>query len=83
MLSLGACTRSPPSIPAPSSIPDASAIGQICRAYAQEQKAISADLMYDQCLYARGHTVPGFSPSPDSPGYEGELPGPALHDGGA
>jgi hypothetical protein len=34
-------------------------------------------------MYARGYRVPGFSPSPDSPGYQGELPGPAAHNGGA
>jgi len=27
--------------------------------------------------------VPGFSPSPSSPGYQGELLGPAAHNGGA
>lgn len=83
-LSLAACTPSqPPGAPAPSSTSHASTIGQICRAYAQQQKAIPAELKYNQCLYARGYRVPGFSPSPDSPGYQGELPGPPLHDGGA
>jgi hypothetical protein len=38
------------------------------------------DTMYAQCMYARGYRVPGFSPSPDSPGYQAELPGPALYN---
>jgi hypothetical protein len=55
----------------------------ICREYAAAQKAMPYDTMYAQCMYARGYRVPGFSPSPNSPGYQGELPGPALHNGGA
>ena len=55
----------------------------ICRQYAAAQKAMPYDTMYAQCMYARGYRVPGFSPSPDSPGYQGELPGPAAHNGGA
>jgi hypothetical protein len=55
----------------------------ICRQYAAAQKALPYDTMYAQCMYARGYRVPGFSPSPDSPGYQGEFPGPALHNGGA
>ena len=63
---------------------DHSALTQaICRQYAAEQKAMPYDTMYAQCMYARGYRVPGFSPSPDSPGYQGELPGPAAHNGGA
>jgi hypothetical protein len=58
-------------------------VDQICRGYVQQQKAISVDLMYDQCMYASGYRVPGFTPAPDSPGYQGELPDPALHNGGA
>jgi hypothetical protein len=48
----------------------------ICRGYAAAQHALPYDTMYAQCMYARGYVVPGFSPSPDSPGYQGELPGP-------
>ena len=55
----------------------------ICRQYAAAQKAMLYDTMYAQCVYARGYRVPGFSPSPDSRGYQGELPGPAAHNGGA
>ena len=55
----------------------------ICRQYAAAQKAMPFETMYAQCMYARGYRVPGFSPSPDSPGYQGELPGPALHNGRA
>jgi len=86
-MSLIACTppRAPniPEATTPSKISYPSIVDQICRGYAQQQKAISANLMYDQCMYARGYRVPGFSASPDSPGYQGELPGPALHNGGA
>jgi hypothetical protein len=38
--------------------------------------------MYAQCMYARGYAVPGFSPSPDSLDYQGELPGPGAIGGG-
>jgi hypothetical protein len=55
----------------------------ICRQYAAAQRGMPYDTMYAQCMYARGFRVPGFSPSPNSPGYQGEFPGPALHDGGA
>ena len=55
----------------------------ICRQYAAMQRALPYDMMYAQCMYARGYRVPGFSPSPDSPGYQGELPGPPAHNGGA
>src|SRR5215831_16614641 len=55
----------------------------ICRQYAAAQRAMPYDTMYAQCMYARGYRVPGFSPSPNSPGYQGELPGPAAHNGGA
>jgi len=55
----------------------------ICRQYAAAQRGLPYDTMYAQCMYARGYRVPGFSPSPNSPGYQGELPGPALHNGGA
>ena len=58
-------------------------VEQICRQYAAAQHALPYDTMYAQCMYARGYRVPGFSPSPDSPSYQGELPGPAAHDGGA
>src|SRR5215471_2836072 len=54
----------------------------ICSQYAAAQQALPYDTMYAQCLYARGYRVPGFSPSPNSPGYQGELPGPAAHNGG-
>jgi len=52
------------------------ATAAICRGYAAAQHALPYDTMYAQCMYARGYIVPGFSPSPDSPGYQGELPGP-------
>ena len=55
----------------------------LCRQYAAAQRGMPYDTMYAQCMYARGYRVPGFSPSPDSPGYQGELPGPAAHNGGA
>jgi hypothetical protein len=55
----------------------------ICRQYAASQRAMPYDTMYAQCMYARGYRVPGFLPSPNSPGYQGELPGPAAHNGGA
>jgi hypothetical protein len=55
----------------------------ICRQYAAAQSGMPYDTMYAQCMFARGYRVPGFQPSPDSPGYQGELPGPALHNGGA
>jgi len=58
-------------------------VQQICGQYAAAQHALPYDTMYAQCMYARGYRVPGFSPSPDSPGYQGEFPGPAAHDGGA
>ena len=41
----------------------------------------AVDTMCAQCMSARGYRVPGFSPSPDSPGYKGELPGPAAPNG--
>jgi hypothetical protein len=55
----------------------------ICRQYAAAQRGLPYDTMYAQCMYARGYRMPGFSPSPNSPGYQGELPGPATHNGGA
>ncbi len=54
----------------------------ICRQYAAAQHALPYETMYAQCMYARGYVVPGFSPSPDSPGYQGELPGPGAIGGG-
>jgi hypothetical protein len=57
-------------------------VQQICRQYAAAQHGLPYDIMYAQCMYARGYRVPGFSPSPASPGYQGELPGPAAHNGG-
>jgi hypothetical protein len=44
----------------------------ICRQYAAAQRVLPYDTMYAQCMYARGYRVPGFSPSPDSPGYQGD-----------
>ena len=58
------------------------AAGQICQGYAARQKAQSAEVMYAQCMYARGYVVPGFTPSPDTPGYQGPLLGPATIGGG-
>ena len=60
----------------------ASVVQAICRQYAAAQHALPYDTMYAQCMYARGYAVPGFSPSPDSPGYQGELPGPGAIGGG-
>ena len=58
------------------------AVAAICRGYAAAQHALPYDTMYAQCMYARGYVVPGFSPSPDSPGYQGELSGPGAIGGG-
>jgi hypothetical protein len=55
---------------------------QICEGYAAAQHALPYATMYAQCMYARGYLVPGFSPSPDSPGYQGEMPGPGAIGGG-
>jgi hypothetical protein len=60
----------------------AAVFASICRGYAAAQHALPYDTMYAQCMYARGYVVPGFSPSPDSPGYQGELPGPGAIGGG-
>jgi hypothetical protein len=82
MLGFAACaapqTLSVPAVPPPSRPSYASAADQICRHYADLQKAQAVDLMYDQCMYARGYLVPGFSPSPNTPGYQGPLLGPAT-----
>ena len=61
----------------------AAVVQAICRQYAAAQTGMPVDTVYAQCMYARGYRLPGFSPSPDSPGYQGELPGPAAHNGGA
>jgi hypothetical protein len=59
------------------------AAAAICRQYvAAARYTLPQDTMYAQCMYARGYVVPGFSPSPDSPGYQGELPGPGAIGGG-
>ena len=60
----------------------AAVVAAICRGYAAAQHAVPSDTMYAQCMYARGYPLPGFSPSPDSPGYQGELPGPGAIGGG-
>ena len=60
----------------------AAATAAICRGYAAAQHALPYDTMYAQCMYARGYIVPGFSPSANSPGYQGELPGPGAIGGG-
>jgi hypothetical protein len=60
----------------------AAVVASICRGYAAAQHALPYDTMYAQCMFARGYVVPGFSPSPDSPGYQGELPGPGAIGGG-
>jgi hypothetical protein len=60
----------------------AAAVAAICRGYAAVQRALPYDTMYAQCMYARGYVVPGFSASPGSPGYQGELPGPGATGGG-
>src|SRR5262249_31680481 len=61
----------------------AAVVQAICRQYATAQHGLPYDTMYAQCMYARGYRVPGFTPSPNAPGYQGELPGPATHNGGA
>jgi len=85
-LSVAACAASQTpgarAVPPPSRSSYASAADQICRHYAEVQKAQAVDLMYDQCMYARGYLVPGFSPSPNTPGYQGPLLGPATIGGG-
>ena len=60
----------------------AATVAVVCRGCAAAQHALPYDTMYAQCMYARGYVVPGFSPSPDSPGYQGELPGPGAIGGG-
>ena len=60
----------------------AAVVQQLCRGYAAAQHALAYDTMYAQCMYARGYLVPGFSPSPASPGYQGEMPGPGTIGGG-
>ena len=54
----------------------------LCRGYAAAQRALPYDTMYAQCMYPGGYIVPGFTPSPNSPGYQGELPGPDAIGGG-
>ena len=86
IVSLAACAGGqPPTVPAaiaPTQSAFSSAADQICRGYAARQKAQEPGLMYAQCMYARGYLVPGFSPSPDTPGYQGPLLGPATIGGG-
>jgi hypothetical protein len=60
----------------------AAATAAICQAYAAAHRTLPYDTMYAQCMDARGFIVPGFSPSPNSPGYQGELPGPGAIGGG-
>ena len=60
----------------------AAVVQRICQGYAAAQHALPYETMYAQCMYARGYVVPGFSPSPASPGYQGELPGPGAIGGG-
>ena len=60
----------------------AAVVDQICRRYAEAQRAQPVDVMYAQCMYARGYVVPGYSASPNSPGYQGPLLGPATIGGG-
>jgi hypothetical protein len=60
----------------------AAATAAICRGYAGAQHALPHDTMFAQCMSAKGYIVPGFSPSPNSPGYQGELPGPGAIGGG-
>ncbi|MGC2201574.1 MAG: hypothetical protein WA633_15730 [Stellaceae bacterium] len=67
----------------PAAYDRAVAVQAICGQYAAAQRALPYDTMYAQCMYARDYRVAGFSPSPDSPGYQGELLGPAAHNGSA
>jgi hypothetical protein len=57
-LSVAACAASQtpgaPAVAPPSRSSYASVADQICRHYADLQKAQAADPMYDQCMYARG-----------------------------
>src|SRR5499427_3758957 len=61
----------------------AAVVQSICRQYAATQHALPYNTMYAQCMHARGYRVSGFSPTPSSPGYQGELPGSAAQNGGA
>jgi hypothetical protein len=80
---ISSCTAAAPPEQRPSRPYDyVAAVEQICRQYAAAQRALSSETMFAQCMFARGYLVPGFSPSPDSPGYQGGLPGPATHAGG-
>jgi hypothetical protein len=60
----------------------AAGVAQICSRYAEAQRAQPVDVMYGECMYARGYLVPGYTPSPNSPGYQGPLLGPATIGGG-
>ena len=60
----------------------ADVVAQICTRYAEAQRAQPANVMYAECMYARGYLVPGYTPSPNSPGYQGPLLGPATIGGG-
>jgi hypothetical protein len=80
-LCLAACAAAKAQSP-PAGASYASVVEQICRRYSEVQRAEAPDVMYAQCMYARGYLVPGYSPSPNSPGYQGPLPGPATIGGG-
>jgi hypothetical protein len=82
MMCLAACTTASAQNTPVGTSSYASVVDQICRRYAQAQKAQAPEVMYAQCMYARGYLVPGYSPSPNSPGYQGPLPGPATIGGG-
>lgn|SRR5207247_896907 len=85
-LALAICMVAGQTIPAAQAVSErydpAAATAAICRGYAAAQRGLPYDTMYAQCMYARGYLVPGFSPSPNSPGYQGELPGPGAIGGG-
>lgn len=66
----------------PAQTPYASVVDQICRRYAEAQRAEAPEVMYAQCMYARGYVVPGYTLSPNTPGYQGPLLGPATIGGG-
>ena len=57
----------------------AAVVQATCQQYATAQTGMPVDVMYAHCMYARGYRVPGFSPSPNTPVYQGEFPGPAAH----
>ncbi len=50
--------------------------------YARMSPQQRYDVLYGQCMSARGNAVPGFAPPADTPAYQGPLPGPGAIGGG-